>query len=161
MAHQPPTTMDERIVTLTYRVARGLGYSRRASARLCRQILLNAEVEQGICGDAQAARRARTRLLDTIRAAVGPRVDRARLDRALDLAVLADELALLPPRQQAAVRWAVEEQCTTEQIAERTGWRPQQVACLLRAGLATLAARGRQSTRDELDPIPEWTRPRV
>ena len=144
------TTVSERMVALAYRVVRELGHSRRASVRLCRQILLatpswsvqQGQVEAAAVGtDAESARRTRAGLLAVIRTEIGPRVDRARLERALAAAVLADELALLPPRQQAAVRWAVQERCSIEQIAERTGWRPQQVACLLRAGLATLTAR--------------------
>src|ERR1700761_1816761 len=78
---QPPTTVDERIVALTYRVARELGYSERASTRLCRQVLLDAQIERGTVDDV------RTRILGAIRTAVGPRVDRARLTQAIDLAV--------------------------------------------------------------------------
>lgn len=135
------TTVDERMFTFTYRVARELGYSRRASRKLCRRIRLSTassgrrpEAPYGL----EPARWARAGLLTAIRATMGPGVDPARLEQALDVAVLADELVLLPPRQQAAVRWAVEERCTVAQIAERTGWKPQQIASLLREGLTTL-----------------------
>jgi DNA-directed RNA polymerase specialized sigma24 family protein len=56
--------------------------------------------------------------------------------------VLADELTLLPPRQQAAIRLTMQRRYSVRQITERMGWTPQQVARLLRAGLTTLAVCG-------------------
>lgn len=140
----------ERMLTLSYRVAREAGYSPRASRRLCRRLLRDTpfwpDTPPGAdASGPDAGRRTRARLLLTLRAAMSSRVDGRVLERALDSAVLADELTLLPPRQQAVLRWVVQQRCTVRQISERTGWTPQQVTRLLRAGLTTLAVYGKPS----------------
>lgn len=146
--------MEERTLLLAYRVARGVGLSPRASLRLCRRLFRTAlpwlDTPHGLHpaasnSDRDPGRRVRARLLTALPAAMPSRVDRRMLERAVDNAVLADELALLPPRQQAAIRWAVQQRYTVAQISERTGWTPQQVIRLLRAGLTTLTVCGQPS----------------
>jgi hypothetical protein len=135
------TSVEDRMLALTYRVARQLGYTRRGGTRLCRQVVLATpswREDRPPGSSAGAGRRARARLLTTLRAVLEPHTDRARLDRAVHDAVLADEMTLLPTRQQAVLRWVVEQQCTVGQVIERTGWTHQQVARLLRTGLTTL-----------------------
>lgn len=139
------TSAVDRMLALTYRVARQVGLTRRASMRLCRQVVLNTPVweeDQPSRGQAVAGRRARALLLTTLRAALGPRVDRDRLDRAVRDAVLADEMSLLPTRQQAVLRWVLEQRWTVGQVIERTGWTHQQVSRLLRAALTTVTVCG-------------------
>jgi hypothetical protein len=137
-----PAGVEDRMLALTYRVARQVGYPRRARTRLCRQIILDTPSWREDRPEG-AGRRVRARLLTALRAALGPHVDPERLDRAVSDAVLADEVALLPTRQQAVLRWVVEQRCTVGQVTERTGWTHQQVARLLRAGLTTLTVCGR------------------
>jgi DNA-directed RNA polymerase specialized sigma24 family protein len=140
---------EERMLTLAYRVVREVGYSPRASRRLCRRLFRamppRPDTPRTAPPDSvrpDSGRRTRARLVAALRAAVPTRVDIQALERALDGAVLADELTLLPPRQQAALRWALQQGCTVSQISERTGWTPHQVARLLQAGLTTLTICG-------------------
>lgn len=138
------------MVSLVYRVAREVGYSPQASQRLCLRLFRvrpawldnPTAVAGGSPTGVDTGRRTRARLLAALRAALPSDVDRQLLQRALDSAVIADEVALLPRRQQAVVRWAMEQRCTVREISERTGWTPGQVARLLRAGLTTLTVRG-------------------
>src|SRR5579884_2235472 len=141
---QPDVSVEERMLALTYRVARQLGYSRRASNRICRNIFLGSRSpwcsslathpsDQQAGTDAK--RGVRTLFLITLRTVMGPHVGRADLEHVLHAAVLCDEVELLPPRQRFAVRLAVLERCTVEQIVHRTGWTRSQVARLLRTGL--------------------------
>jgi hypothetical protein len=141
-SEQAPAGVEDRMLALTYRVARQVGYPRRAGTRLCRRIILDTPSWREDRPEG-AGRRGRARLVTTLRAALGPHVDPDRLDRAVSDAVLADEITLLPTRQQAVLRWVVEQQCTVGQVIERTGWTHQQVARLLRAGLTTLTVCGR------------------
>jgi DNA-directed RNA polymerase specialized sigma24 family protein len=154
--HRPDWTpaasmgLEERMLTLAYRVAREVGYSPRASQRLCRQLFRAAPAWRDAVarpGTPDPGRGTRARLVAALRAAMPARVDRRTLERAVDGAVFADELTLLPPRQQAALTWALEQGCTVEQISERTGWTRQQVTRLLHAGLTTLTVCGQHLPR--------------
>ena len=152
--HRPDWTpaasmgLEDRMLTLAYRVAREVGYSQRGSQRLCRQLFRAAPAWRDARSDTpDPGRGTRARLVAALRAAMPARVDRRALERAVDGAVFADELTLLPPRQQAALTWALEQGCTVEQISERTGWTPHQVTRLLHAGLTTLTVCGQHLPR--------------
>jgi hypothetical protein len=116
---------EHRVLDLTYRIARLLGHSPRASEQLCRRVLRSRVVG--------------TQVIATIRAALAP-VDDERFATAVADATLCDELAQLPPQQQTAVRLAVEQHYTVAQIADHTGWTTEDVVHLLRAGLRTVNA---------------------
>jgi hypothetical protein len=157
MRSQPTAGVDERMLALVYRVAGQLGYSRNANVRLCRRVFLGARswllvrrtVAVPMIGRrdvTNVGRGVRARYLLILRSALGPTIDRDRLNNALADAVLADELALLPPRQQFVIRLATVEHCTVRQIIERTGWTQAQVLRLLRAGLHTITVRGHAAT---------------
>lgn len=64
----------------------------------------------------------RARVLTELRADLGRRIDRPRLDAALRDAVLLDEVTLLPPRQRFALWSTAVEHLTTAELATRTGW---------------------------------------
>jgi Sigma-70, region 4 len=114
-----------RVLDLTYRIARLLGHSPQASEQICRQVLRRRVV------GAQS--------ISAIRTALEP-VNDERFAAAVADATLCDELAQLPPRQQTAVRLAVEQHYTVAQIAGHTGWTTGEVVHLLRAGLRTVNA---------------------
>ncbi|WP_103349892.1 sigma-70 family RNA polymerase sigma factor [Amycolatopsis sp. CA-128772] len=122
----------DRIVLLTYHVARRTGSSRRRSGRLCRDMLRRHLEEQTPARD----RRNRARLIAALRIQLkhaGPDVDTAIRD-----AVLWDEVALLPPRQRYALWAAVVRHDSVAEISRSTGWTPPQVSRLLRAALMTV-----------------------
>jgi DNA-directed RNA polymerase specialized sigma24 family protein len=145
--------VETRMFALAYRVARLLGYSPRSSARLCRQVLVSLGDQPDTARTVpDTTRTERDRVLDALRRAVRPSIDQDRLNRAIHDAVLCDEVALLPSRQRLAVRLALLQRCTVEQIAERTGWNRQQIARLLRAGLGTVADRGQRWQRPGYAP---------
>jgi hypothetical protein len=149
-----PGGVESRMFVLAYRVTRLLGYSHRSSERLCRQVLVSLGDQSGIAptdgglARPDTTRAERDRVLAALRTAVRPSIDQDRLDRAMHDAVLCDEVALLPSRQRLAVRLALLQRCTVEQIAERTGWNREQIVRLLRTGLGTVAARGQRWQSD-------------
>jgi hypothetical protein len=140
--------VPERMLALTYRLARTAGYSPHASNRLCRAVFQNGRtwLDPHLAGEAgtdraaacEASRRIRARVLAIARARIEPHVDTGRLHHAVETAVAGDEMELLPPRQRAVLRWVVQRHQTVEQVTERTGWTPTQVNRLLRAGLRTI-----------------------
>jgi DNA-directed RNA polymerase specialized sigma24 family protein len=143
----------DRMLVLAYRVVRLLGYSRRSSQRLSQQILvslgdhLSTEPAEDSQTQAARSRAEREHVLSALRRVVRPSIGHEQLDRAMHDAVLCDEVALLPPRQRLAVRLALVQGCTVEQIAERTGWHREQIVRLLRAGLGTVGDRGQRWQR--------------
>ncbi|MGW4527703.1 hypothetical protein [Amycolatopsis sp. NPDC004378] len=128
---------QDRVLLLTYRIARGSGASRRRSARLCREMLrwhVNQQVCVGVCLN-------RTGMITALRAQLneaGPGLETAIRD-----AVLLDELVLLPPRQRLALWAATVQHESVIEISRRTGWTQPQVSRLLRAALLTV---GRHAT---------------
>ncbi|MEC3980370.1 sigma factor-like helix-turn-helix DNA-binding protein [Amycolatopsis sp. H20-H5] len=146
-----PLDVRERMLALTYRVARRMGRSRHASARLCRRVFSPpATMDVWDVSDPAVdgplaprfGRRLRARLVTEVRAQWGRR-HRDGLEGALREAVLLDELALLPPRQRFAL-WATTLQGrSVAEIAAHTGWTPAQIARLVRSALTTLTIRTR------------------
>jgi len=130
-----------RMLTLVYRVACQTGQSRRTSVRLCSRILCAQPdvTESGSVVD--AGRQVRARVLTELRADLGRRIDRPRLDAALRDAVLLDEVTLLPPRQRFALWSTAVDHLTTAELATRTGWTSPQIARLLRGALRTVTSK--------------------
>jgi hypothetical protein len=145
----PELGIAERMLTLTYQVAQRMGRSQRASAQLCERVL-NPRSPGSVLVDADPpssvsdpGRRVRARILTALRAALGSHTDRGRLEGVLHAAVLSDEMTLLPPRQRFALSSAINEHRTIAEIAEQTGWSPNQVSKLLRAALVTVTLHAR------------------
>jgi hypothetical protein len=141
-----PPGSDERLLTLVYQVCRLVGRPRGATARLCRRLLLTTPPHLPVAGPraVDAERRASRRLLTALRAELSPRIERDRLDEALNTAILWYELTLLPPRQRLVLSSAVHERKSVADIATRTGWTHTQVARLLRAALNTVTLHARE-----------------
>jgi hypothetical protein len=136
-------SMGERMLTLTYRTARQLGYSPRASHRLCSRVLLRARVTTSDHGqNTDTGRATRARVVTALRALLEPNIDQARLREALQTAVFWDEATRLPRRQQRLILLTLTQRCTLAQLVEQTGWTPDQVTRLLRAGLRTITVCG-------------------
>jgi hypothetical protein len=131
-------SFDERMLTLTYRTARQLGYSPGASHRLSRRLLL----ANGSTSPQGTARTARSRVTTAVHAMLARRVDHDRLREALRVAVLWDEVTLLPPRQRLLVSLALTQRCTVTQLVDQTGWTAVQVARMLRTGMRTITVCG-------------------
>jgi DNA-directed RNA polymerase specialized sigma subunit len=148
----PEVGIAERMVTLTYQVAQRMGRSQRASAQLCERVL-NPRSPASVLLDSDASgtpssttdpgRRIRARILTALRAALASQTDRGRLEGVLHAAVLSDEMTLLPPRQRFVLASAVNEHRTIAEIAEQTGWTPNQVSRLLRTALITVTVHAR------------------
>ena len=140
------------MLDLAYRVADQLGFSSRATERLCRRMFRDAPswlqrpppIDPATTGraDPSVARRTRTRYLLALRAAIGARIDRRRVDEALRCAVFADEVSLLPPRQRLALSLAVQRHYSVRQIIDHTGWSSNQVTRILRAAMVTVTSYG-------------------
>ncbi|MEV4049717.1 hypothetical protein AB0J55_00900 [Amycolatopsis sp. NPDC049688] len=130
-----------RMLTLVYRVACQTGQSRRTSVRLCRRILGAQPDATEPRAVVDAGRHVRARVLTELRADLGRRIDRPRLDAALRDAVLLDEVTLLPPRQRFALWSTAVEHLTTAELATRTGWTSPQIARLLRGALRTVTSK--------------------
>ncbi|MFD5089799.1 hypothetical protein ACFWMR_04320 [Amycolatopsis thailandensis] len=143
------TDVADRMLTLTYRVATGAGYSRAECERLCRQVTALPAVVQVMdsdCGRAgweNPARSLRAQVVEFLRADLGQRVDGESLDAVLRGAVLLDELALLPPRQRFALWSTTLSSCTADDLGIRTGWTARQIARLVRAALRTVTTHAR------------------
>lgn len=130
-----------RMLTLVYRVACQTGHSRRASATLCSRILCAQPDVTEWQAVVDAGRQVRARVLTELRADLGRRIDRPRLDAALWDAVLLDEVTLLPPRQRFALWSTAVDHLTTAELATRTGWTSPQIARLLRGALRTVTSK--------------------
>ncbi len=130
-----------RMLTLVYRVACQTGHSRRKSAALCSRILCAQPDAAGSRAVVDAGRQVRTRVLVELRAVLGRRIGRSRLDAALRDAVLLDEVTLLPPRQRFALWSTAVDHLTTAELATRTGWTSPQIARLLRGALRTVTSK--------------------
>ncbi|MDQ7810697.1 hypothetical protein Q5425_43815 [Amycolatopsis sp. A133] len=130
-----------RMLTLVYRVACQTGHSRRTSATLCRRILCAQPKATESRAVVDAGRQVRARVLLELRADLGRRIDRPRLDAALRDAVLLDEVTLLPPRQRFALWSTAVDHLTTAELATRTGWTSPQIARLLRGALRTVTSK--------------------
>ena len=145
----PEIGVAERMLTLTYQVAQRMGRSQRASAQLCERVLdPRSPVSVLVDADPSSSapdpgRRVRARILKALRAALGSHGDRGRLEGVLHAAVLSDEMTLLPPHQRFALNSAINEHRTIAEIAEQTGWSPNQVSTLLRAALVTVTLHAR------------------
>jgi hypothetical protein len=130
-----------RMLTLVYRVACQTGHSRRTSATLCSRILSAQPDATESRAVVNAGRQVRARVLLELRADLGRRIDRPRLDAALRDAVLLDEVTLLPPRQRFALWSTAVDHLTTAELATRTGWTSPQIARLLRGALRTVTSK--------------------
>ncbi|WIX84570.1 hypothetical protein [Amycolatopsis sp. DG1A-15b] len=153
-SHSRPSTADPapawesaevdlpgRMLTLVYRVACQTGHSRRTSATLCTRILCAQPDATESRAVADAGRQVRARVLTELRADLGRRIDRPRLDAALRDAVLLDEVTLLPPRQRFALWSTAVDHLTTAELATRTGWTSPQIVRLLRGALRTVTSK--------------------
>ncbi|GLY42721.1 hypothetical protein Amsp01_087440 [Amycolatopsis sp. NBRC 101858] len=128
-----------RLVALVYGAALRAGVSRRSAARLCARHV--PAVQPGQPPERAAdARLVRMRVVRAVRSELVRRRAAKVVDEALADAVLLDELALLPPRQQFAVRSAVRQGWSVSEIVEATGWTRAQAIRLLNAGLSTITA---------------------
>ncbi|MFI7674141.1 hypothetical protein [Actinophytocola sp. NPDC049390] len=119
---------------LLYRVCRLTGHGSRASGRIARGLLRDVVIP-----DREPARRVRNAYAQAVSSELSQHTDSARLGEALRAAILWDELTLLPPRQQRAVRAAIVDRKTSAEIAENNGWSIGQTQRLLRQGLLTIS----------------------
>lgn len=134
-ATEAADSADERLVDLVYRVACVAGLPMTAAGDLC--VRVAGAVRHGAFGATD-----RAEVAAAIRRELSSVIDPARLDEAIESAILYDRATDLPPEERAVLLDVLASKGSIAETATRTGLDTRQAALLLTRALRMVSNAG-------------------